>query len=408
MEIRLPHLEEWQQEVFDELDGKFGQGGYYIVKSGRQRGKTLLIKLMVIVYALRKKCINVIIEPVSSQCRRVHKEIVSILERAGLVVSSNAQTCETELINGSTILVASGESRDSIRGITCTGLCVFDECAFLSDEVIQIVLPLVQVHKAPVLMCSTPLFTEGFFYERWIDDSPHVFHFDWSDPKYDQSKYISQEQIEDYRRTYTKHKFTTEVLGEFIKDESFVFGDFKSCLGESNDDPIYGGIDFGSGSGGDYTVLTLFDAHKRVCKVWSTNNLEPQAQIDILSDFINNYPSLKEIRAEVNSLGAVYFDAIKDKLKRKYVLKPFTTTNESKRGIVEKVILAFQNKEIQIPNDEVLLKQLSYFQIKKTKKGYTYENDNPNTHDDAVMSLCIGYSCFEEFKTGSFGFARRM
>ena len=64
MEIRLPHLEEWQQEVFDELDGKFGQGGYYIVKSGRQRGKTLLIKLMVIVYALRKKCINVIIEPV--------------------------------------------------------------------------------------------------------------------------------------------------------------------------------------------------------------------------------------------------------------------------------------------------------------------------------------------------------
>ena len=83
------------------------------------------------------------------------------------------------------------------------------------------------------------------------------------------------------------------------------------------------------------------------------------------------------------------------------------TTNESKKEVIEDLILAFQNKTIGIIDNPVLLKQLAYYDIQKTKTGYTYNNINDNIHDDYVISLALGYHCF---KTGAcnvgFGFRR--
>ena len=90
------------------------------------------------------------------------------------------------------------------------------------------------------------------------------------------------------------------------------------------------------------------------------------------------------------------------------VLDKFMTTNDSKKEIIEDLILAFQKKEIGIIDDPMLLKQLAYYDIQKTKTGYTYNNSNDSIHDDFVMALAIGYHCF---KVGTinvgFGFKTR-
>ena len=90
------------------------------------------------------------------------------------------------------------------------------------------------------------------------------------------------------------------------------------------------------------------------------------------------------------------------------VIDKFMTTNDSKKEIIEDLILAFQRKEIGILDDPVLLKQLAYYDIQKTKTGYTYNTSNDSIHDDYVLSLAIGYHCF---KVGTinvgFGFKRK-
>lgn len=408
MKIVFPKLTPWQQEVYKDVTDQYGSRKRFVIKSGRQRGKSFLLCILIMEYAIKRKCISVVIEPTSNQCRRVHRQVTDALEKTGMIKSSNASTLEIFLKNGSEIDFKSAESRDGIRGTTCTGLCVIDECAYVSDDIIEIILPIINVKKCPLMLLSTPAFASGYFYEQYHSENEIVSRYDWALDRYDMSEYISPEMIEDYRQSYTPQRFKTEILGEFITDESFVFGNFRECI-ETPDNmvPIYAGIDFASGNGNDSTVVTFLNKQNQVVKIWSTNRMQPSEQIDFIANLINTTPTLQKVKAEVNSLGAVYYSAIENKLVNKSILEQFSTTNESKRRIIENLILAFQNHEIGILDDPNLINQLSYFQIKKTKTGYTYENDNASTHDDYVMSLAIAYDCTKS--TGfnaSFGFTR--
>ena len=408
MKIVFPKLTPWQQDVYKDVTDQYGSRKRFVVKSGRQRGKSFLLCILTMEYAIKRKCICVVIEPTANQCRRVHRQITDALEKTGMIKSSNASTLEIFLKNGSEIDFKSAESRDGIRGTTCTGLCVIDECAYISDDIIEIILPIINVKKCPLMLISSPAFASGYFYEQYHSDNAVVSRYDWALDKYDMSEYISPEMIEDYRQSYTPQRFKTEILGEFIKDESFVFGNFKECIMEPDDlVPVYAGIDFATGNGNDSTVVTFLNKSKQVIKIWGTNQMQPAEQIETIANLINSMPTLKKVKAEVNSLGEVYYSTIESKLKNKNIFEKFNTTNESKRRIIENLILAFQNHEIGILDDVNQINQLSYFQIKKTKTGYTYENDNASTHDDYVMSLAIAYDCtMATGFNGSFGFSR--
>lgn len=41
---------------------------------------------------------------------------------------------------------------------------------------------------------------------------------------------ISPEQIEHYRRTYSKNKFTTEILGQFLQNDGSLFTGIEDCI----------------------------------------------------------------------------------------------------------------------------------------------------------------------------------
>lgn len=413
MKVTFPKLNAWQMDCHQDILNGFGTGHHYIIKSGRQRGKNFLINILLLECCLyHPGTIQVLIEPVASQCRRVHKQIVDAIEMTGLLKSSNATTLEIYLINGSSIMFKSAEQRKAIRGMTCTGLCVIDEAAHIDDDIIDIILPIVNVKKCPVLWTSTPMFTEGYFYREWMAVGDMYHHYDWRLDKYDMSAYLSQEQYEAYKESYTPMKFLTEIIGDFCTEQSFVFGDFKKCVldyGQLADRvPKYGGIDFSNGTGNDSTVIILMNARRQVVFKWDVSKMDPNQQIEILADIINDNPTLVNVLCEMNSMGAVYYSVLKAKLKKKNILNKFYTTNESKRDIIENLILAFQNNNIGICQDAVLIKQLAHYEVQKTKTGYTYNNDNPNIHDDFVMALAVCYkACSEGDISVGFGFSKR-
>lgn len=389
-------MELWQKDVFDDMKDAGGKGTRAVVKARRQCGKTILAIILLIKYALERKCTSVLIEPTQAQARRVFKQINDCLDGSGAITSANATLLTMEFANGSMILFKSAEQKDNLRGFTVDGLLVIDEGAFIPDDIYHILYPCTDAHNAPILIISTPLFQSGEFYnlyESGKGENNSVKSYDWA--TYDTSKYLSKEKLEYYRQTVAPLKFQSEYLGQFISEGSYIFGDIAKCVnGYSSKPATYAAIDWATGNDGDYTVITFMDGEKAVVGIESMKNLDATLQIDRLSELIRQHPSLKTVQVELNSIGRVFYDMLRKK--SNVHIKGFTTTNDSKRKIIEKLISAFQKQEISIPNDGELINELQHYSMEKTQKGYTY-NGADGFHDDYVMSLAMCYDLYRTF-----------
>ena len=389
MEIIFPKLHKHQRVVYDAVIGDNGAGDIYVVKSKRQCGKSFLASLILIYFSLNKRdTTSLIVEPTLNQSRRVFKEITKMLEGSNIIKNANQSLLSIDFINGSEIIFKSAEQYDAIRGYSVSGILIVDEGAFIVDDVYEILFPVRDAHNSPMLVISTPLFCDGYFYRLFT--STNSKSYDWCD--YDTSMFLSDEKLEQYRNTLSELKFRSEYLGQFITDGGYVFRNITNCvLSDSivKGEPVVCGIDWAVGNDGDDTVLSLLDANANAVDFIRINNMSPVEQIDTIVNKLNTMPSLKKVVVEQNSIGNVYFDMLKHKYSRHSIITKFNTTNESKRRIIEQLATAFQNENIHIPNDRELINQLQHYAVEKTAKGYTYNGQG--AHDDYVMSLAMAY-----------------
>ena len=389
MEIIFPKLHKHQRDVYDAVISDNGAGGIYVVKSKRQCGKSFVASLILIYFSLNKKdTISMLIEPTLNQSRRMFKDITKMLEGSGIIKNANQSLLSIDFINGSEIIFKSAEQYDAIRGYSVSGILIVDEGAFIRDDVYEILFPTRDAHNSPMLIISTPLFCDGYFYRLYKSSNSTVF--DWCD--YDTSMFLSDEKLEHYRNTLSELKFRSEYLGQFITDGGYVFKNISKCvLSDSivTGDPVCVGIDWAVGNDGDDTVLSLLDANANAVEFIRLNNMSPVEQISTIVNKLNTMPTLKKVVVEQNSIGNVYLDMLKHKYSRHSIITKFNTTNESKRRIIEQLATAFQNESVHIPNDRELINQLQHYAVEKTAKGYTYNGQG--AHDDYVMSLAMAY-----------------
>lgn len=398
MEVILPKLNPWQQDVFDDV--KEGLYDYYVVKAKRQVGKSILAIDVCLYFAFLNISIATIIEPTLKQCRRVYKQIIKACggETSPLIKSANQTLLSIEFFNGSEIIFGSAEQGDALRGMTVKkSILIIDEAAFIDQEIYEIIYPVVDAMHCPVMLISTPLFCSGEFYDKYMQGlQPGIVKsYDWS--TYDTSIYLSAEKLEYYRQNISPLKFKSDYLGQFIAEGSYVFGDFNKCVGEcSTGIPLYGGIDWSSGNDNDYTVLTLMDNKGQVTHIYPFKDFTPTQLVDELVKVIKSFPTLKCVQVETNSIGDVYMDFLKKGLKNG-LIRGFTTSNDSKRKIIEQLITAFQNDKVRVPNEPELIKELQHYNIEKTPTGKVTYNGADGVHDDYVLSLAF---VFDAYKRG--------
>lgn len=400
-EIVFPKLTSYQKKAYEWLGDAYKQGKIQVIKAPRQVGKSYYIEMVVMKMALEHVTTNLIYEPSIFLARKVYKDIFKMLEESGAIKSANAQTLEIEFINGSQIYFRSIESQS--RGLTCSGLLVLDECAYLPDDVIYTILPLINANNASMILASSPFTEAGYYYTMYMkgmDDLSNILSFDWATE--DTSMFLTEDKKQLFKATMTPQKYTTEILGQFLSDEGLLFKNINACIKDAEDNKdIYIGIDYATGSDGDFTVLTVVNNRGQMVTNYRTNNLSPTAQIDWIFDIISQLHTsynIKTIIAEENSIGSVYSDIFKKKLKPlNLTITDFVTSNSSKREIIESLQLAFENGMITIPNDPVLLNELRRYQmeINLKTKTITY-NGARGTHDDTVMSLALAYHAYKK------------
>lgn len=400
-------LTSYQQEVFDYIGDAPRSGKIAVVKSVRQSGKTFFCQILLSVIALRYKgTTSVLIEPTLDQARNVFKAIVKSFKESRLIAQANASLLSITFINGSEILFRSTQQEDANRGYTVSGVLIFDEAAYLKDDAIYTILPLINAHNAPMVICSTPFMQEGYYYDmvRMCEEHPtdKMRYFDWS--KHPEiSRFLTAERKEFYRLTMSKNKYTTEVLGEFLTADGLLFTNLERCLLEAPTEAkvIYMGIDFATGSGGDYTVLAIFNERGEQMGLHRTNNLSPMAQVEWLAELINDYAKsykVHRIYAEENGIGKVYVDALRKKVRAK--ITTWTTTSDSKQDLVTTFQIALENERVRILQDDALLDELRRYEavVNPTTRKVRY-GGHVGTHDDCVMATLLAYYAYEQATT---------
>lgn len=402
IEIVLPKLTAYQEEVRQWLGDPYRTGKIAVLKSVRQSGKTFFVQCELTLMAVNHPgCTSIVYEPTLALARNVYKSMVKAFEPTGLLKVSNAQLLEIEFVNGSTILFKSTEQMS--RGLTVTGLLVLDECAYLDSEAIFTILPFVNAYNAPIIIASTPFTMDGYYYDMYLKglngDNENIKTFDWS--KHPEiSRFLTEEKKALFKQTMSPQKYRTEIEGEFLTDDGLLFRNLENCINDNPEDTdvVYMGIDFGTGTSNnddsDYTVLSVFNDRGEMLKIYRTNNLSPVEQIEWLASLILDWANTHQIRTilgEWNSIGSVYIDELNLKLKVKSLsVTNWVTTNKSKQDLVTAFALALENGRVKLVGDPVLMNEMKRFQAEMSPSG-AIKYSGKSCHDDCVMSSLLAY-----------------
>jgi phage terminase large subunit-like protein len=296
---------------------------------------------------------------------------------------------------GGFVAVRSADNPDSLRG---EGLdfVVMDECAFMQKEAwTEAIRPALSDRQGKALFISTPKGRNWFWeiYQRGLqgDEGWQSWQFPTA-----ANPFIQASEIEAARRDLPEIIFRQEYLAEFVDDQGGVFRRVQEAAVLDPKEPQAGrqyiaGVDVASSV--DYTVVSVLDAEtKEMVYLDRFNRVDYPVLIDRLESVYHRY-NLTSMVVETNSIGRPVIDEL---VKRGLAIVAFTTTSATKQAVIQALQAAFENAQIKVLNNPVLIGELLSFESKRAPSGsFTYSAPD-GMHDDCVMSLAIAWSGLHE------------
>lgn len=405
VKIKVNPLHKWQRDVINLFD-QHPENSIITIKSARQRGKTYTLMILSL-----RQCINnennttIIICPSFSACRKQYKDFVKAVGKIPVVKSANSSYFEIDFVNGSVLKFKSAEQRDNLRGDTAD-LLIFDEGSFIDMETALECFNYTNTTNGNIVIASTPTFQDDSnlfykYYKAALEGEPNCYCIDFC--QYDTTAMLSLERMELYRNTMPYNIFANEILGEFLTLSNSLW-DFSKVLrnGTLPDGHLVAGIDFSTGVNNDETAIAVFNGSRQMVYLWHFNDKDTTETIDFISNILKEYKITKAV-LEVNSMGKTYRDLLRNEVAKRHIqcqLVDFTTSNSSKREIIQDLQLNIQNQTITLLDEQTLKLEFAGFEMKKTPSGMiTYGNSSDRIHDDIVMATALA---LKGFKSGGY------
>ena len=369
---------------------------YYTLAIGRQWGKTMLATNQMMYWALNNKGVKIgWVSPIFRQSKKVFKETYKAFQKRPEIYGSG--TSHSDLIieykTGSTIQFFSAENYDNIRGNTFDYL-ICDEFAFIDSNAWNEVLrATVLVRGKKVLLISTPK-GKNHFWQIFNLENENKLYKSFNLTSYE-NPIIPKSEIDDAKLTLPEHVFRQEYLAEFIDGGVGLFLDLDFINSCEKTNRMYAGLDIGRAD--DYTVLTVFNENGEMYYIQRWNH-------DTWSNIVAKVvKKINEIGCytfvEVNGVGDPIFEQVKNLVNDYNLIQPFVTSSKSKQDIIEKLIVANQNKEVKLLNESWLKKEFDIFGYEYNPKTKSVRYSAPNGfHDDGVMSTAIAFHSLKTHK----------
>jgi len=388
----LDGMHKWQLEVLKDFDAKAAR--FFLINWHRRARKTTLA-----INALIKECCK---NPNSrygyiTSTFKAAKNIVWIdpnMLKAYLPMEFIDKINESELYvrfkNGSILSIHGADQPDSIRGIDFKGV-VLDEWALckvmLWDEILRPIIT--QDANRWAMFLFTPK-GKNHAYQSVVKakNSP-----EWKvyTLKSSESGIIPPAELEKAKQELPQRVFAQEMECEFNDDASSLFRGITNCIAGSFEQPIAGrsyitGVDLAKYE--DYTVIiTMCRETKHVVSFQRFNQIDWNLQKEKIIAECMKYNS--QLCIDATGVG----DPIVEDLKRAGLSIPengmIKLTNESKKSIIDRLIVAVEQRLITFPRIESLIDELGAFSCELTAAGNIRYSAPEGIHDDCVIALAL-------------------
>lgn len=379
---------------------------YLVLRWSRQSGKSVFCELLILEYLFKKNTYNVYMSPTFQLGRKVYTEITKMLEGKGVIKKANASTLTIETIFGSTLQCHSIEAYTSIRGTTCNGVCILDECAYYPDVLpngeepwANVVMPITKARKPKVVFVSTPRGKRGILWQMYLKAIDGEKGYAELSRTIFQDSLVSEDEINEIKRNISDIAFRQEFLVEFLDSSLTFFKNYQDCFSDftfNEKEKIHIGVDLAA-NGEDATVVTLINESMQVKQYVIEGTLD--VKYNKIANIINSVPNLVAAYLENNGVGTPMINEIKRLVRHRSKIYEWTTTNSSKEEIVSDMAVKIANKEIHFNKDDNgLFAELGSFIVKYTKSGRMQFEAQSGKHDDRVLSACIALRCKNDLK----------
>ena len=312
------------------------------------------------------------------------RELVERL--APITARMNEQDKRLELVTGGIIEVWTLDTPDAARGRKYA-LVVIDEAGIARDllEVWQAAIrPTLVDLRGRALILGTPKGRRHGFvvlFNRGLGEDA-----DWASFRAStlENPYIPADEVEAARRELPPEVFAQEFEGIPTDDGANPFGleAIRASIGALSDQPVVVyGVDLARSM--DFTVLVGFDAYRRIAFLdrW-------QAPWAVTKARIRGKVGQTPVVADATGVG----DAIVADLQGMGVsVTPHVFTQSSKLRLMQRLVAAFQGKELTLPDTEDtrwLVAEMEAFEFTYTATGVRYEAPS-GFHDDGVMAVAL-------------------
>ena len=272
-------------------------------------------------------------------------------------------------------------------------LLIIDEAAYISRAVFEDMYALLLNREGKAIYISTP-FGQNWFWEKFVSlrEQNAAFQFESRinpqfHPGHNECKEICPEW-ERLRKALPEKRFMQEYQASFLPEAASVLRIPQeiindTCLEDSQEGHYYVmGVDLGKHE--DFTVITIIDRkYKKVVYLDRFQKIDYTLQKKRIIAAARRYNNARTI---VDSTGVG--QPIKDDLEHEGILvDEFNFSGKSKKELVEKLSIMLEQKQITIPNDRILLDELTAYGYKLTEHGNVTYSAPQGLHDDCVMSL---------------------
>lgn len=322
---------------------------------------------------------------------RFAESVAAPLRKAKLA-NINKTERTIEFAGGGVFGIHSADNEDSVRGESFN-LVILDEAARISETAwTSAIQPTLADYDGDAILISTPRGRNWFWqeFQRGVNDG--VYQESWTAPSKANPNKRIQEAAERAKTKVNELTYRQEWLGEFVDAEGFVFRRVQEAAVLEPKEYEQGrqyvaGVDVAASV--DYTVVTVLDAESKDQVFMDRfNRVDYPVLIDRVAAVYKRY-HLTSMVVESNSIGRPVIDEL---VRRGLNIVSFTTTSGTKQAIIQSLQAAFENAQIRIINDPVLVGELLSFESKRSASGSFSYSAPSGMHDDTVMSLALAWN----------------
>jgi hypothetical protein len=307
---------------------------------------------------------------------------------APVILRRSEQEKQIALMGGGVIDFWSLDNADSIRGRKYKRFAV-NEAAFVPDLMSawnNVIRPTLIDLRGDAYFSGTPKGHNGFWnlFNQTGEDWMRWQMSSYSNP------HIPKDELDALKETMLERSFQQEIIAQFLEDGGGVFRRVMSAAiatkRESGSGQYVIGADWGRSN--DATVFAVTDANTKECvyidRMTDTDYHSQRVRLIALANRFQH----SSVLVETNSIGQPQLEELQ---RMGLSVQGFLTTNTSKAQIIDNLALAFEQDQIKIINDPVLVSELMAYQSERLPSGLLRYGAPEGMNDDTVIALALSW-----------------